>query len=94
MIARIITKWNFSLPNLLKDNNFNKKGYNPYRYFSKHCLQNLLIQKFFYPESAAFLLDDGSFYYKSMPLLSILISSKQQFKPKYIIQKIQQQNIF
>ena len=38
--------------------------------------------KNFYPKSAALFLDDDSFYHTSMPLLSILISSTQQLKPK------------
>ena len=38
--------------------------------------------KNFYPESVALFLDDESFYHTSILLLSILISSKQQLKPK------------
>ena len=36
----------------------------------------------FHPASAALFLDNDSFYHLSIPLLSILISSKQQLKPK------------
>ena len=36
----------------------------------------------FNPESAALFLVDNSFYHKSIPLLSISISFKQQFEPK------------
>ena len=62
----------------------------------KKIFETLSVESFnsknFYPESAALFLDNESFYHKSIPLLSILIFSKQQFKLKiqYIIQKTQQ----